>query len=401
MSPKKATRQQTKIHNRDLVLKTIFECESISRAEIARVTGLTRTTVSNIISMFLDENVVEEIGLGESLGGKSPVLLSLIADSRYLIGINLKQDKFIGAIVNLRGEIKEEIAFSLGENDGQDAIELIYQILDHLFTKDWIPVVGVGVAAPGLINTKEGVVISAVNLAWQDLHLAQLIRQRYDLPVAILNDSQAAAIGEYVYGREHKPNRNLIVVSVRHGIGAGILIDGKLFQGDGGGAGEIGHVVVQKDGLPCRCGKQGCLETIASSRAIVNRARELAPTAQNSTLPKDSDAITFEILVDAFFDADPLAQDIVCEAGRYLGASVANLISILNIHNIILTGSMTAFGEYWLQSIQDATSQAAFTSMALDTEIRIGKPELRSPILGASASMLLNNYSLLFLKTDS
>jgi len=401
MSPKKATRQQTKIHNRDLVLKTIFECESISRAEIARATGLTRTTVSNIISMFLDENVVEEIGLGESLGGKSPVLLSLIADSRYLIGINLKQDKFIGAIVNLRGEIKEEIAFSLGENDGQDAIELIYQILDHLFTKDWIPVVGVGVAAPGLINTKEGVVISAVNLAWQDLHLAQLIRQRYDLPVAILNDSQAAAIGEYVYGREHKPNRNLIVVSVRHGIGAGILIDGKLFQGDGGGAGEIGHVVVQKDGLPCRCGKQGCLETIASSRAIVNRARELAPTAQNSTLPKDSDAITFEILVDAFFDADPLAQDIVCEAGRYLGASVANLISILNIHNIILTGSMTAFGEYWLQSIQDATSQAAFTSMALDTEIRIGKPELRSPILGASASMLLNNYSLLFLKTDS
>jgi N-acetylglucosamine repressor len=401
MSPQKATRQDTKEHNRDIVLKAFFDHDSISRAEIARITGLTRATISSIVSSFLDEGLVKRVGRGESIGGKAPVLLSLIADARYSIGINLKQDKFVGAIINLRGEIKEEIAFSLGENDGQDAIELIYQILDHLFTKDWIPVVGVGVAAPGLINTKEGVVISAVNLAWQDLHLAQLIRQRYDLPVAILNDSQAAAIGEYVYGREHKPNRNLIVVSVRHGIGAGILIDGKLFQGDGGGAGEIGHVVVQKDGLPCRCGKQGCLETIASSRAIVNRARELAPTAQNSTLPKDSDAITFEILVDAFFDADPLAQDIVCEAGRYLGASVANLISILNIHNIILTGSMTAFGEYWLQSIQDATSQAAFTSMALDTEIRIGKPELRSPILGASASMLLNNYSLLFLKTDS
>ena len=401
MSPQKATRQDTKEHNRDIVLKAFFDYESISRAEIARITGLTRATVSSIASSFLDEGLVKRVGRGESIGGKAPVLLSLIADARYLIGINLEQDKFVGAIINLRGEIKEEIAFSLGENDGQDAVDLIYQILDHLLAKDWAPVVGVGVAAPGLINTKEGVVISAVNLAWQDLPLAELIQQRYHLPVAILNDSQAAAIGEYVYGREHKPSKNLIVVSVRYGIGAGILIDGKLFQGDGGGAGEIGHVVAQKDGLPCRCGKQGCLETIASSRAIVNRARELAPNAPNSILPKDPDAITFDRLVDAFFAADSLAQEIVSEAGRYLGASIANLISILNIHNIILTGSMTAFGEAWLQAIQDATSQAAFTSMALDTDIRIGKPELRSPILGASASMLLNNYSLLFLKTDS
>lgn len=401
MSPKKATRQDTKEHNRDLVLKAFFDHESISRAEIARITGLTRATVSSIVSSFLDEDLLKRVGRGESIGGKAPVLLSLIADARYLIGINLKQDKFVGAIINLRGEIKEEIAFSLGENDGQDAVDLIYQILDHLLAKDWTPVVGVGVAAPGLINTKEGVVISAVNLAWQDLPLAQLIRQRYQLPVAILNDSQAAAIGEYVYGHEHKANKNLIVVSVRHGIGAGILIDGKLFQGDGGGAGEIGHVVVQKDGIPCRCGKAGCLETVASSRAIVRRAQELVPNSPTSTLSKLRTEITFESVTEAFFSGDALAVEIIAEAGRYLGASVANLISILNIHNIILTGSMTVFGEVWLQAIQDATSQAAFTSMALDTDIKIGKPELSSPILGASASMLLNNYSLLFLKTDS
>lgn len=401
MSPKKATRQDTKEHNRDLVLKTFFDNESISRAEIARVTGLTRATVSSIVSSFIEEGLVRKVGRGESIGGKAPVLLSIVADARYLIGINLKQDIFIGAIINLRGEVKEEITLSLGENDGQDAVELIYQILDQLLAKDWTPVVGIGVAAPGLINTQEGIVVNAVNLDWKDLPLAALIRERYDLPVAILNDSQATAIGEYVYGQKNRSNKNLIVVSVRHGIGAGILIDGKIFQGDGGGAGEIGHVVVQKDGLPCRCGKRGCLETIASSRAIVNRAKALVFDLQNSTLPKDIEEITFDTLVDAFFAKDPLVQEIVSDAGYYLGASIANLISILNIHNIVLTGSMIAFGEIWLQAIQDATSQAAFTSMALDTEIKLGKPELCSPILGASASMLLNNYSLLFIKSDS
>ena len=400
MCPKKATRQQTKEHNRDLVLKTFFDHESISRAEIARITGLTRATVSSIVSSFLEEGLVERIGRGESIGGKAPVLLSIVDDARYLIGINLEQDKFIGAIINLRGEIKEEIAIPLGEKDGQGAIELIYQILDHLYAQDWAPIVGIGVAAPGLINTKEGVVVNAVNLAWQDLPLAALIRKRYDLPVAILNDSQAAAIGEYVYGLKHKPNNNLIVVSVRHGIGAGILINGQLFQGDGGGAGEIGHVVVQKDGDICRCGKRGCLETVASCRAVVSRAEELAPNSPDSILSGMPNKITFERVAEAFAADDPLAQEIVTEAGRYLGASVANLISILNIHNIILTGNMTVFGDTWLESIQNSISQAAFTEMAHNTEIKLGKPELRSPLLGASASMLLNNYSLLFLNED-
>jgi len=109
MPPLKATHRQTKQHNRDLVLRTIFANESISRAEIARVTHLTRTTVSDVVSGLLAEGLVEEVGRGESLGGKSPILLSIVADSRYLIGLNLAQDKFTGAVVNLRGEIKARV----------------------------------------------------------------------------------------------------------------------------------------------------------------------------------------------------------------------------------------------------------------------------------------------------
>ncbi len=399
MSPEKATRQQTKEHNRDLVLKTIFAHDTISRAEIARITRLTRTTVSSIVSALLDENLVEEVGRGESLGGKAPVLLSLIPDSRYLIGVNLERTKFVGAIINLRGEIKEKVEIPTNKSDGQEAINLIYRLLDQLLTTNLTPIIGIGVSAPGLMNLKEGIVIKAVNLDWEDLPLADLLRRRYNLPVSVLNDSQAAAIGEYIYGTGHQPNENLIVVNVKEGISAGIIINGKLFQGDGGGAGEIGHVVVQKDGIFCRCGKRGCLETLASTSAIIRRAKLLAPEAKSSILPKKIEEISLEAIRTTFFAKDALAQEIVFTAGHYLGASIANLISILNIQKIILTGEMIRFGEAWLQSVQDAIHQSSYNKLAQDTTIEISKIESQGSILGAATAMLMDGYALLFKET--
>ena len=227
MSKRKATHQQTKLHNRDLVLQVIFNHDAISRAEIARLTKLTRATVSDMVNNLLNEGLVEEIGYGESIGGKAPILLSLIADSRYLIGLNLAQDKFIGSVVNLRGEIKETVEFTVDDSDGEQALQLVYQILDQLTQNHWKPLVGIGVGTPGLVNTQEGVVVNAVNLDWQDLPLAHLLESRYNLPVTVLNDSQATAIGEFVYGGNHASDSNLVVVTIKHGIGAGILINKK------------------------------------------------------------------------------------------------------------------------------------------------------------------------------
>jgi len=377
---KKATHQQTKQHNRDLVLRTIFANESISRAEVARVTHLTRTTVSDVVSGLLAEGLVEEVGRGESLGGKSPILLSIVADSRYLIGLNLAQDKFTGAIVNLRGEIKEMVESPVHDDNGENALNLVYQMIDQLMKKKIKPIVGIGVGTPGLVNTREGVVVNAVNLEWQDLPLSQLLEKKYKVPVRVLNDSQAAAIGEFVYGGAHAPDENMVVVNVIHGIGAGILINGRLFQGDGGGAGEIGHVVVQENGELCRCGKRGCLETVASARAVVKQVK------MNSLAD-----------VVSSFDAGNATTNAVIEnAGRYLGVSLANLIATLNIQKIVLTGDMTRFGEKWLNAVSDSMQTGAFSRMTEDTKLEIGKLDYRACILGASAFLLLDDYSLLF-----
>jgi predicted NBD/HSP70 family sugar kinase len=380
MTPKKATHQQTKQHNRDLVLRTIFANESISRAEVARVTNLTRTTVSDVVNGLLSEGLVEEVGRGESLGGKSPILLSVVADSRYLIGLNLAQDKFTGAIVNLRGEIKEMVEAPVHDEDGENALNLVYQMIDQLMKKKIKPIVGIGVGAPGLVNTREGVVVNAVNLEWQDLPLSQALEKKYKIPARVLNDSQAAAIGEFVYGGGHAPDENMVVVNVIHGIGAGILINGRLFQGDGGGAGEIGHVVVQENGELCRCGKRGCLETVASARAVVKR------------LKVDSLAD----VVSAFSAGNAAASEVIESAGRYLGLSLANLIATLNIQKIVLTGDMTRFGEKWLNAVCDSMQAGVFSRISESSKLEIGKLDYRACILGASAFLLLDDYSLLF-----
>ena len=197
---KKATRQQTKIHNRNLVLRTIINTESISRAEIARITSLTKTTVSDIVTDLLAEKLVAEIGMGKSLVGKSPILLSLLPYSRCLVGLDLAQNQFHGAIVNLRGQIQKKVSLPVNDRDGGEALALVFEILDRLIHDCDFPLVSIGVGTPGLVNAQDGVVVNAVNLDWHDFPLAQLLKDRYHLPVFILNDSQAAAIGEYTYG---------------------------------------------------------------------------------------------------------------------------------------------------------------------------------------------------------
>lgn len=378
---KKATSLQTKHHNRDLVLQTIFASQAISRAEIARVTSLTRTTVSDVVSGLLAEGLVQEIGLGESLGGKNPILLSIVPDSRYTIGLNLGQEKFVGAVVNLRGEIKKTVEVPIHDNDGTNALEAVYQIIGQLIKSRLKPIIGIGVGTPGLVQTQSGTVLNAVNLDWQDLPLGQLLFKKYNIPVSILNDSQASAIGEYVYGGKADLGESLIVVNIKNGIGAGILINGRLFQGDGGGAGEIGHVMVRENGDLCRCGKHGCLETVSSVRAVL-RQLNLASLDQ---------------AVAAYQAGDPHASQVITQAGHYLGISLANLVGAFNIRKILLTGDMLRFGESWLNVVRASMQSAALARLNEDTVLDLGTLDYQACILGASAYLVLDDLSYLYL----
>jgi predicted NBD/HSP70 family sugar kinase len=391
---KKATQQQTKEHNRALVLKTITDHESISRAEIARITSLTRTTVSEIVADLIEGGLVSEIGMGTSQGGKNPILLSLVEDSRYLIGLDLAHSEFLGAVSNLRGKIRLTNSQSVRNCGGDEALHAVFEILDRLVGTALQPIVGIGVGTPGLVNTNEGVVVNAVNLDWQNLPLAGMIEERYHLPAYVLNDSQAAAMGEYNYGEGHLSESNLVVINARHGIGAGIIVDHQLFQGDGGGAGEIGHIVViPEGGLRCRCGNYGCLETVASTQALILQAQRLA--AQGGVVLPAGQEIDLNAIQQAFAAGSPQVKEMVLAAARHMGLAISGLVGTLNIQKIVVTGDMTGFGQPWLDVIQETVAHNTLARLAKDTRVEFGQLGENSIILGASA-MLVNNYPLLF-----
>jgi predicted NBD/HSP70 family sugar kinase len=204
-------------------------------------------------------------------------MLRVNPDGRHAIGLDLGASKFSGALVDLRGGVVKSAEVELDGRNGADAVEALYGLIDSLIRRNGTSsLLGVGIGAPGLVDSRHGIVRWSVNLDWTDLPLASMVAERFGMPVVVANDSQAAAFAESTFGSIPWPH-NLIVVRVGLGIGAGIILEGKLFQGDGSGAGEIGHSIfgqVAQAGHPerCRCGRVGCLETVASMSAMVKAA---------------------------------------------------------------------------------------------------------------------------------
>ena len=161
---KKATRQHTKTHNSQLILQTIYDRGRVSRADIARLTGLTRTTVSDIVGELMEDGLVAEVGIGPSADGKPPILLSVVADSRHIIAIDLANSEFRGAVVNLRGEFRHRLELPVGDRDGDEALEMVYRLVDELIALTDSPILGIGIGSPGLMDARHGVVRKSVNL---------------------------------------------------------------------------------------------------------------------------------------------------------------------------------------------------------------------------------------------
>jgi N-acetylglucosamine repressor len=380
--PTKATHQQTRVHNERLVVRTLYDLGPISRAEVARLTGLTRTTVSDVVASLLDEGVVREIGRGPSSGGKAPILLEVDDDARLVVGLDLGEEHFAGSLVNLRGEIRRTVELAVDGRDGDSALGLVFELLDQLLEGTTAPLLGIGIGTPGLVDSRTGTIRRAVNLDWRDLPLGEIVAERYAVPVNVANDSQAAALAEYTYaGGDRVPN--LIAIRVGRGVGAGLILRGSLFQGDGSGAGEIGHVVVEDDGALCRCGRTGCLETVAGMRAI--EARAGAATGRPTDLPAVRRAI------DA---GDAWAIGIADDAGAALGRAIAGLIGALDIRRIVVLGPVTDLGEPWLAAVRREARSRALALLADDIEIAVARPTTNVVIRGASALLVAREFGL-------
>ncbi len=381
--PAKATHRQTRQYNRRLVLRTLYDYGPISRADVARQTGLTRTTVSDVVGELIADGMAREVGRGPSSGGKAPILVSVVDDARHVIGLDLGESVFVGARVNLRGEVRRSVELPVDGRDGAEALELVYRLVDLLLDGSEDSLLGIGVGTPGVIDSRTGIIRWAVNLDWQDLPLGRLLEERYAVPVNIANDSQAAALAEYAFGADATRRRNLVAIKVGRGIGAGIVLDGALYQGDSFGAGEIGHTVVEDDGAACHCGRFGCLETVASGPAIIAHARSLG-----------LDAESIDDVARAIAAGDDRALGAARTAGRFLGRAVAGLVGALDIHDIVVHGPVAALGLPWLAAIRDEATRRSLPLLADALEIRLARIEANEVVLGASALLMTRELGL-------
>ena len=393
---KKATREDTKAHNYQLVRKTIYSHVEISRADVARLTGLTRTTVSDVIGDLIGDGLVAEVGVGPSIGGKPPILLRVVDDSRCLIGVDLADSEFRGALINLRGVVRHRVSLPVRDRDGDAALALLYELVDSLIAQANRPLAGIGIGTPGLMDPQTRTVRQAVNLDWRDLPLGDLLEQRFGPHVYIANDSQVAAMAECIFGSGRGAS-NLVVIKVARGIGAGIVIGGEIYYGDGFGAGEIGHVAVVENGEECRCGHFGCLETVSSCRAIEEQARSGArrdPDSIYHRLAQSPEAIDIDAVARAFEAGDEATRRIVEKAGFYLGVAVANLVGALNIERVVIAGTIACFGPALLHPIREQVDRRSLDILARKTVVSLSElgPDIVS--LGAAALLLSSGLGL-------
>ncbi|MGO4300997.1 ROK family transcriptional regulator [Leifsonia sp. RAF41] len=304
-------------HNRSLVLQTLYRSGERSRADLARETGLTRVTVSDLVAELLAEGLVIELGQRESARpGKPAVLLDINRSAHQIIGVDLSDhDRFRGAVMDLDGVIIASAEIMLADHDGraatgQDALGKVEELVDRLVAAATTPILGVGVGSPGVVDLS-GTILTAPNLGWTGLALQQLLASRTGLPVIVANDANAAALAEHTYGGAAG---DMMLIRVGHGIGAGLLVAGALVYGSHYAAGEIGQVMVGTDlGLETTYNRDQVLEHWLSVPQLQRGIRE----AQTAGV-----------------DATPILR----EAGQRLGIALAPVVGALNLSEIVLSG---------------------------------------------------------------
>jgi len=394
----KATQQRTRAHNTQLVMRIIHSSGPISRADVARATDLTPPTISEVVYDLMGTGLVEEIGLAPSSGGRRAILLRLVDDARQLVGIDLSRRDFRGALANLRGQISHRIELPLGERDGEAALALVYELIDALIPAATKPLLGIGIGAPGLVDSSNGILRQSVNLNWRYIPFRSLLEDRYSLPVYMANDCQVAALAAYTFHDHRESPMPLVVINVGWGVGAGIVLRGELMHGDPVGAGEIGHVVVEEDGPLCACGNHGCLETVASTRAILARAQAILEANPESSLrhfAEDSRELTLEGISAGFQAGNEDIRKVVRNAGRALGIAASNLIGVLGSCRIMIGGSGDLLGQFLVDAMQEELAKRALPALARATELGIVETGSDMVILGASAMVLQHELGVL------
>jgi predicted NBD/HSP70 family sugar kinase len=378
--------------NRLRVVDALRVSGTATRSELARSTGLSRTTVASLVADLQDRGLVVEQRSANASGssasrGRPAALLALDSAVGAAVGIDFGHRHVRVAVADLSSTVLAEDVVELDVDHAaaaalDAAVELVRRVIaESGIDRDRILGVGVGLASP--IDRRNGAVGSNdIAPSWADIRPAEELSRRLNLPVEVDNDANIGALAEHSFGAG-RGVRDLIYVQLRAGIGSGIIIGGKLHYGVAGFAGELGHIPVDSSGAVCRCGNRGCLETVASAEALVAALR-----------PSRGDDFTVDGLIELVRAGDVGATRIVGEAGRAVGRVLAGLCNFVNPAAIVIGGDLAATGAPLIDGIRESIDRYALPGAAQAVEVKTGALGARAEVLGALALVIGNTERL-------
>lgn len=360
MENTRALPRHTREHNRSLVVRVLYHHGPMSRAEIARTTGLAKVTISDLIAQLMEAGYVEELGLQEVTGpGKPAILVDLARKSQLVLAIDLSDyHVFRGALLDLDAEVVHRINLDRDGKSGEEAVGLLCSLIGQLVGEADRPILGIGIGTPGIVNT-EGTVVLAQNLDWKDVPLQTLISEQFNIPVVVDNDANLAAMGEHLHGEA--PD-DFVLITIGHGIGAGIMLGGSLVRGTNDSSGEVGLVMVgTEDGFDSPYNFDYTLEHWLSLRAL-----------------------------ESHWDGKSAEEreQILRNAGKLLGVNLATLVAALDLSEIVIAGPPEVANETLVSVTAEVIRRRTLPGNYSDLVVRTSSRSEDVVFLGCSALVL-------------
>ena len=354
--------------NRSVVLNVIKALGPIARVEVSRRTGLSPATVTGITAELIDEDLVFEKDVGDSSGGRRPILLAINPSGGYVIGIKLTETQAIGALTDLEATVIAKRTDNLHGRDPERIVKQLSILVSELLQMANLPkkkLLGVGVGLAGIVDSEQGMLRKSPYFGWRDLPLGEMLQARVRVPVYVDNDVNTLTLAEMWFGGGQGVD-SFLIVTLGRGVGLGIVVNGQFYRGVRGGAGEFGHTVIDPEGPACECGKHGCLEAYIGDPGLVRTAKEAINRGEISGPVRSiGDLLT---LAQA---GDPGARAVFARAGNILGQGIANLLNIFNPQKIIISGEGTRAGDLLFNPMRESVARNAMLGLAGDTSIEI------------------------------
>lgn len=380
--------------NLSTVLRYLQGSGPLSRAKLANLTGLNKTTISSLVEDLLVRGLVHEVGLDTSGGGRPATLLELDPLAGCIIGVALGVDFVSVILTDFVGHVLWRFRQETDPTAPQDAIlRQTLQLIDKALATSreyGTRLLGIGLATPGTVNVDEGLLVFSPNLQWHNVPFRQILMQHTGLPAFVDNDANAAAVAEHLLGVARHV-QNFVAVFAGVGVGGGLYLNGKLYRGARGLAGEIGHTsfMIESYRRPCRCGSRGCWETSVAQDSIVERMRARLAVGRNSIASKlmaeQQSPLTLSIIIQAAEAGDTEAQEALIETGSLLGLGIASLISIFDPELIVLGGPLSLAGAYLVPPVQEAVEKAVLPEIREHVEICLSAFGADASVMGATA----------------